>query len=972
VWRDDIVRLKVPAAADASLRGGGSAPLCATFATFGDAQQWRVCNYGAASTPPTTLSARVAGAVLMLGGAMLSAAPAGFTGVAGQLLFPSTETVETPSASGKLLRPLARTLPFRSWFVAPPVGAAQATRLVGAADPSVVFVDLGVVQNVPTSMPVPIEQRCPLIISEYVAGEAVELFNPSPGPILLDDYAVLVSTNGLAAWAAASAIALTGSLAPGGTFVVSRTGSSLTAQLRSATLVLTGDDPVALRCMGTVVDVVGSPDDAALDQTLNLNLPHRANALSGTTLRRRPWVTTPNTGDWGKSAGDTALESEWLVVAPVAVDDLGRHTSQPLAPNRNCFVFFASYGESASRKFVELFNPTSRSANMSDYALLRLTNGGTFAADSTRYDLSGVLSARERVVLSGAAIGAPDIAADRLQVVIGGVSRINGNDALALLCNGVIVDTVGAEGTAPAVGFAVSGVADATSDHVLVRAPQTIFGVDWSVAATAGASAAGGWSVRDVNDLAVLKLPRASADTFNAPSCTLYDGVRMPTSSNCCRLAVHCSPLHQCTSGRCTGPTDPPTPAPTVRTTTTIFRPPPTPTLRTPVPTTVAPRTPAPPTTTRRPTPFPTPPPTPRPTPRPPTPAPTPRPTLPSSVRVTIVNGTTITYTIVDTDAPTPVPVPTVIGSEPPLETTQMQPLGTNASPALVSEPAAFPPEAIIGVAAGGGGLLCLICVVVLIVCVVRRRRNVGESDHAVEGNPMFYHFGVTDPNVAIVAGGASAAPVTLTQRQEELKRQHAERLAQQRQKPAPSAPQGTMQIPASAALSMRSARDDEYSFVSTPGTPSAFPGAIPMSVLSMRSARDDQQHGTDEFAFLPPLPTAPAGQGAWSTRSLPPPVPLPRDVGPSQRTGQMPASQAGFMSFASGRIDGPQSSNAPNACYVCGATFGDAAALNQHVMNDHTYAGATGSLARGPPPQAPRSAPPKKLQSSSSSAKFV
>jgi endonuclease/exonuclease/phosphatase family metal-dependent hydrolase len=861
VWRDDLVRVKVAAAADASLRGGGSAPLCATFATAGDAQQWRVCNYGAASTPPASLSARVAGAVLVAGGGALTAAPAGWQSVAGQLLFPQAEAVDAATASGKLLRSLTRTLPLRSWFVAPTLGAAQATRLVGAADPAVVFVDLGVIQNVPTSMPVPIETRCPLIITEYVdsgANDAVEIFNPTAADVPLASFALLVSANGAAPWSAATAIALSGTLAPGATYVVARSGSTaVAAQLRSSSLVLNGRDPVALRCMSAVTDSVGSPADAASDSVLNLALPNLPDALLGTTLRRRPFVTLPNLGDWGQSAGVDALESEWTVVSPSALDDVGRHAPQPLARNRNCFVFFASYGESTARKFVELFNPASRPANMSQYALLRLTNGGSFSRDASRTALGGVLLPRERVVLAGSALAAPDIAPDRLQVLVGGISRINGNDALALECDGAIVDTVGAEGTAPSVGWTVSGVADATSERVLLRAPQTNFGVDWATASTAGAAAAGGWSVRAVTDIAHLQLPRSRSDTFNAPSCALYDGARMPSNTNCCRLSVHCSPLHQCTAGRCVGPTDPPTaPQPTPR------------------------RTPAP-----------TPSPTPNPTPTPTTTVPrtTPRPPGPTPKTTTSRSTSTSRSTTFTSIALAPTPITTAPPSSPlesnsttasiflPGESSSTLEVASDVSSMAATVDALLPDEAIYGIAAGGGAVL-LICCIALTVCLVRRRKRANEADVAVEGNP-FYHFG--------------SAPAFATE--DELKRQHALRLAQQRTRPPPIA----TTIGANSALSMRSARDAddpgalplsflsmrsarEDEFVHAPQlqtqtqTATMARGAIPVSVLSMRSARDDAHH-TNEFAFLPPLPTAPT---TTSISARPPPVPLPRDFG--------------------------------------------------------------------------------------------
>ena len=62
-----------------------------------------------------------------------------------------------------------------------------------------------------------------------------------------------------------------------------------------------------------------------------------------------------------------------------------------------------------------------------------------------------------------------------LRVPLDGLSRINGNDALVLLCNGAEVDRIG-DNSVVKTGWDVGGVKDATADHLLVRKPSVVFG----------------------------------------------------------------------------------------------------------------------------------------------------------------------------------------------------------------------------------------------------------------------------------------------------------------------------------------------------------------------------------------------------------------------------------------------------------------------------------------------------------------
>ena len=147
-------------------------------------------------------------------------------------------------------------------------------------------------------------------------------------------------------------------------------------------------------------------------------------------------------------------------------------------------LFFSEYVEGASNnKAVELYNNTGAVQDLAAYEVWRISNGGDWATASS-YLLSGTLAHGATFVVCHASAAAPVLAACDLAITSGPVA-VNGNDALALVRDGVIVDVIGDEGPDPgAAGWEVAGVAGATKDHTLRRNPDVQLGTsDWAMAA---------------------------------------------------------------------------------------------------------------------------------------------------------------------------------------------------------------------------------------------------------------------------------------------------------------------------------------------------------------------------------------------------------------------------------------------------------------------------------------------------------
>jgi predicted extracellular nuclease len=166
-------------------------------------------------------------------------------------------------------------------------------------------------------------------------------------------------------------------------------------------------------------------------------------------------------------------------------------------------LFISEYIEgSSNNKAVEIYNPTSSPIDLSNYTLKKGTNGADF---STTFNLNGILNPGETyVICHSSAVQAIKDVADTINAS-GSIVYYNGNDAVGLFKNDVLIDVIGTTtGTDPGAGWPVAGVPDATKDHTLVRKSSIVIGnPDWT--ASAGTDAASSeWEVYGVDEFSYL------------------------------------------------------------------------------------------------------------------------------------------------------------------------------------------------------------------------------------------------------------------------------------------------------------------------------------------------------------------------------------------------------------------------------------------------------------------------------------
>lgn len=134
------------------------------------------------------------------------------------------------------------------------------------------------------------------------------------------------------------------------------------------------------------------------------------------------------------------------------------------APAATCDeLFISEYIEgSGNNKFIEIYNPTSSSINLSGYSIVLYTNGSS--SPSTTINLSGSIAANDVFVLenSNEDIG---VAADQSESTL----TFNGDDAVALENSGGIIDVIGQIGTDPGSEWAGTTCTEGTANGTLVR-----------------------------------------------------------------------------------------------------------------------------------------------------------------------------------------------------------------------------------------------------------------------------------------------------------------------------------------------------------------------------------------------------------------------------------------------------------------------------------------------------------------------
>ena len=132
-------------------------------------------------------------------------------------------------------------------------------------------------------------------------------------------------------------------------------------------------------------------------------------------------------------------------------------------------LFISEYAEGTSyNKYIEIYNGTGSSIDLSDYEIWKTTNGGSWPGDIL--SLTGILVYNEVYIVCSSNPNVDSIILNSSDTLW--YSAIwNGNDAVGLVKNGILIDLVGNDALGPTngSGWEVAGVTDATLEHTLIR-----------------------------------------------------------------------------------------------------------------------------------------------------------------------------------------------------------------------------------------------------------------------------------------------------------------------------------------------------------------------------------------------------------------------------------------------------------------------------------------------------------------------
>jgi len=129
-------------------------------------------------------------------------------------------------------------------------------------------------------------------------------------------------------------------------------------------------------------------------------------------------------------------------------------------------LFISEYVEgSGSNKAIEIYNPSDIAVDLSSYQLKMYHNGGSAPASGKDFKLSGSIPAKGTLVLVDSQAGAALKAMGKADVI--GSSNFNGDDAIALYKNNVLIDVFGQIGVDPGAYWGTKD--NPTADRTLVR-----------------------------------------------------------------------------------------------------------------------------------------------------------------------------------------------------------------------------------------------------------------------------------------------------------------------------------------------------------------------------------------------------------------------------------------------------------------------------------------------------------------------
>ena len=130
-------------------------------------------------------------------------------------------------------------------------------------------------------------------------------------------------------------------------------------------------------------------------------------------------------------------------------------------------LYISMYSEgSGNNKFIEIFNGTGADVDLANYSVELYGNGSATATHTETFAANTILSSGSVFVIANSSA---DATITNVADITSTVTYFNGDDAVALLKNGTVIDVIGEIGIDPGSAWDVAGVSGGTKNHTLTR-----------------------------------------------------------------------------------------------------------------------------------------------------------------------------------------------------------------------------------------------------------------------------------------------------------------------------------------------------------------------------------------------------------------------------------------------------------------------------------------------------------------------
>ena len=245
--------------------------------------------------------------------------------------------------------------------------------------------------------------------------------------------------------------------------------------------------------------------EASEDDTTFSNADIVLPASSGSVSTTQIYVKLSSGQQEGDYSGSLNINSTGL---SESVTISGQVYPDSFVSNLSQDLFISEYAEgSSSNKYIEIYNPTAQTIDLSSYAIASVSNDPTIIGWHESFNTfteDATISSGETYVWANSGSNATILAVATAPTGETGTAYFNGDDAYALVkgteTSYVVLDIIGDFNGDPGSGWDVAGVSSATKDKTLVRRDFVTKGNNnWSSSAGTNSSDSE-WVVLDKDD----------------------------------------------------------------------------------------------------------------------------------------------------------------------------------------------------------------------------------------------------------------------------------------------------------------------------------------------------------------------------------------------------------------------------------------------------------------------------------------